>query len=91
MNNLESFILRQKEIDICNDKIKKYEMKYKINNLNVNDSNCNDNTSDNLSDNSSDNIKNLNDYLNEQLQLFKYEGVEKNILMDDINLLSKYL
>ncbi len=65
-------------------------MKYKINNLSVNDSNCNDNTSDNLSDNSN-NIQKLNDYLNEQLQLSKYEGVEKNILMDDINLLSKYL
>jgi len=83
MNNLESFIIRQKEIDICNDKIKKYEMKYKINNdLNLNNkSTCNDN--------SSDNIKKLNDYLNEQLS--KYDGFEKNILLDDINVLSKYL
>ncbi len=75
MNNLESFILRQKEIDICNNKIKKYEKKYKI----KNDSN------------DSSNIQKLNDYLNEQLQLFKYDGFEKNILMDDINILSKYL
>ncbi len=80
MNNIESFIIRQKEIDICNDKIKRYEMKYKVNELN-NKLNCNNN--------SSDNIKKLNDYLNEQLS--KYDGFEKNILMDDINLLSKYL
>ena len=77
MNNIELFILRQKEIDICNDKIKKYEKKYKI---------INDSTN---SSNDSSNIQKLNDYLNEQLS--KYDGFEKNILMDDINILSKYL
>ena len=77
MNNLELFILRQKEIDICNDKIKKYEKKYKITNDSTNSSN------------DSSNIQKLNDYLNEQLS--KYDGFEKNILMDDINILSKYL
>lgn len=80
MNYLESFILRQKEIDICNDKIKMYEMKYNIKN---------ESNKHSKSNKSSDNIKKLNDYLNEQLS--KYDGVEKNILMDDINVLSKYL
>ena len=73
MNNLESVILRQKEIEICNDKIKKYEIKYETKQKN----NC---------------IYTLTAYLNEQLNNFsESDEIEKNILMDDIKLLSKYL
>jgi hypothetical protein len=69
MNYLETSIIIQKELDKCNEKMKKYEIKYNTN--------------------KKESLQILYDYLKETIVLC--DEFEQKIIMDDINILSKYL
>ena len=69
MNCLETSIIIQKELDKCNEKIKKYDIKY--------------NTE------KKESLELLYDYLKKTIILC--DECEQKIIMDDINILSKYL
>lgn len=69
MNCLETSIIIQKELDKCNEKMKKYEIKYNTN--------------------KKESLQILYDYLKETIVLC--DEFEQKIIMDDINILSKYL
>jgi len=69
MNYLETSIIIQKELDKCNEKMKKYEIKYNTD--------------------KKESLQILYDYLKETIILC--DEYEEKIIMDDINILSKYL
>ena len=69
MNCLETSIIIQKELDKCNEKMKKYDIKYNTKKM--------------------ESLKTLYDYLN--AQIVSCDEIEKKMVVDDINTLSKYL
>jgi len=75
MNDIELSLLIQKELDLCNEKIKKYDSKYKPE----------------KKENIELLYKYLNEHLEEYDQENNQNDIHKKLLLDDIKTLSIYI